>query len=268
MTSTTQGEIAWQEAGSRAAGADRTVIFLHAMAGSATAWAPQMDAFSDDFRCIAWDMPGFGGSEDPAPGTDMAAIVARLAGFVTGDLALDGAHFVGLSVGGMILQHFAAAHPALAKSITILDSSPKFGFGGDMNPAEFADPILAELASGTTAAAFADQMIRAIVGPDCSEAIKLDTIAAMARARLSGLALTTRLIADHDALDVLGAIRCPALVMAGAEDAETPPAYAYEIARRIPGASATVIPQAGHIVNLENPGAVNARLRFFLETAL
>ena len=263
-----QRPIAWVEALNGDKTPRDTVIFLHAMAGSATAWAPQMTALSDGYRCIAWDMPGFGGSDDPAIGLDMSGVVALLADFVTNKLGLSTAHFVGQSVGGMILQHFAAAHPSLTKSIAILDSSPKFGFGSNIKPAEFAEPILADLASGTTPANFSDAMIRAIVSPDCLESITLEAVAAMSRARQTGLILATRLIADHDALPVLGRISCPALVMAGEKDGETPPAYAYEIARCIPGASVTVIPRAGHIANLENPKAVTARLQFFLEHAL
>jgi 3-oxoadipate enol-lactonase len=238
------------------------------MAGSASAWNPQMDVFSKDYRCFAWDMPGFGDSGDPVEGMDMGQVVDQLSRFVVKQLRLRAAHFVGLSVGGMILQHFAVRHPELTRSVTILDSSPKFGFGGDMKSAEFADPILAELESGTKPAVFSDGMVRAIVGPDCSEDTKREAIAAMSRSRSSGLALTTRLIADHDALNILSQITCPTLVMAGEKDEETPPAYAYEIAQRISGASVTIIPNAGHIVNLENPKAVNTRLRFFLENGL
>lgn len=258
-------KIAWQEVGAPINGA---IVFLHAMAGSATAWAPQMAAFKDEYRCIAWDMPGFGGSQDAAEDADMDVIVDTLASFVRNDLSLRSAHFVGLSVGGMILQHFAAAHPDLVQSMAILDSSPKFAFGSDVEPSSFADPILADLASGTTPAEFSNGMIRAIVGPACSEEIKLDTIASMSRARTNGLALTTRLIADHNALEKLGDITCPTLVMAGADDAETPPAYTHAIASRIAGAHVTIIPKAGHIVNLEAPDAVTARLQFFFDHAL
>ena len=258
-------DIAWEECGTAKKG---NIIFLHAMAGSATAWDPQMEALASDYRCIAWDMPGFGGSADAPDNADMNWVVKTLAHFVTHTLGLEKAHFVGLSVGGMILQHFAQAFPSLTQSIAILDSSPKFGFDGDADPKAFAETILADLGSGITPSAFSDGMIRAIVGPDCSEDIKLAAIASMSRARLNGLALTTRLIADHDAIDKLPAFACPTLAMAGSLDAETPPAYAYAIASLIPNASLTIIPNAGHIVNLENPDSVTARLKFFLEHAL
>jgi 3-oxoadipate enol-lactonase len=258
-------QIAWKEAGDTA---NPTLVFLHAMAGSATAWTPQMDSFSKDYRCIAWDMPGFGRSEDAPEGADMDWTVETLRHFITKTLGLQSAHFVGLSVGGMILQHFAAAHPDLVESAAILDSSPKFGYGGEAGPDAFEAGILGDLASGTSPAEFSNGMIRAIVGPDCSEDIKLEAIAAMSRARINGLALTTRLIARHDALDKLSNITCPTLAMAGAQDGETPPAYAHAIAQLIPGASATIIPNAGHIVNLESSGPVTARLRFFLDHGL
>lgn len=258
-------EIKWIEKGNPSKG---TIIFLHAMAGSATAWSPQLDAFSNEYRCISWDMPGFGESPDAPEGADMDWIVKCLASFVKDTLQIKTAHFVGLSVGGMIIQHFAATNGHMIDSIAILDSSPKFGFGGDMKPSEFAEPILADLANGKSPEDFSNGMIRAIVGPTCSEETKLEAISAMSRSRVNGLALTTRLIADHDALQKLSKINCSTLVMAGADDGETPPAYAHTIASYIPNASVTIIPNAGHIVNLENPTSVNKRLRFFLENAL
>lgn len=253
--------VGWYETGPTGAPA---VVFLHAMAGSATAWKPQMLALGDNRRCIAWDMPGFGDADDPAGDATMDDIVGLLAEFVRDDLGLERADFVGLSVGGMILQHFAHAHPALAQSITILDSSPRFGHGGDMKPHEFVAPVLDQLETDSVAG-FSQAMVRAITGPRCSGPALNEAIAAMSRARKSGLALTARLIGDHDALEKLGDINCPVLVMAGADDAETPPAYAHAIASLVPGAQVTIIPDAGHIVNLENPAAVNARLGFFLE---
>lgn len=260
-----QGErISWFESGSQGAPA---IVFLHAMAGSGTAWAPQMATLSKTHRCIAWDMPGFGGSSDLPGDAGMDEVVAALAHFVTDDLGVAQADFVGLSIGGMILQHFACAHPKLARSISILDSSPRFGHGGDMRPEEFVAPVLAQL-NETTIEAFSDGMVRAITGSSAVEAANVEAIDAMCRARMSGLAFAAKLIGAHNALDKLPAISCPTLVMAGAEDGETPPAYAYEIAARIPGAHVSIIPNAGHIVNLENPGAVTTRLAFFLEHQL
>lgn len=254
-----KGPICWQEAGAGA-----PILFLHAMAGSRTAWVPQFEYFAPHYRCIAWDMPGFGLSAALPDGAQMAEVTNSLKGFVTQTLGLTSAHFVGLSVGGMILQHFAAEEPELVRSLTIMDSSPKFGLGGDMSPEDFMQPILSDLADGTSVRAFSDTMIKAITGPSCSPQVIDAAIGAMARAQLSGLVLTTQLIGNHDAMSALGHIRAPTLVMVGADDADTPVSYAEEIAKTIKGAQLEIIPDAGHLSNLENPEAVNAVLANFL----
>ena len=74
-----------------------------------------------------------------------------------------------------------------------------------------------------------------------------------------------RLIAGHDGLEALPKIKCSTLVMAGEHDKETPPAYAREIANRILNANLTIVPGAGHILNIEAPDAVSDRLRVFLK---
>lgn len=262
ITSNKVTNIAARHAGD--AEAKQTIVFLHAMAGSAIAWDSQLESLSDTYACVAWDMPGFGDSDDPKPDADMSDMVKALAKFVHDDLSLENAHFVGLSVGGMILQHFAARYPALCRSLTIMDSSPKFGFGGDMKPSEFATPILAQLAGRISVEDFSFGMVGEIVAKDCSPEHKTQAIKAMSRARMSGLALTTRLIADHDALHKLSGIACPVLALTGEHDAETPMSYADEIAQRVQNGSSAVIAGAGHISNIENPQEVTRLLRAFL----
>ena len=252
--------IAWREAGSGEA-----IIFLHAMAGSRTAWEPQLKSHSARFRCIAWDMPGFGVSDALPADAGVDSVADALARFTTKALGLARAHYVGLSVGAMILMRFANRHSALVRALTLMDTSPKFGFGGAMRPAEFADPILKSLRDGVSIEAFSSDMVKAIVGPNCPPPVIADATRSMARAQRSGLKLTTRLIADHDGLADLPRIAAPVLAMAGADDGETPPAYAEAIAKAVPNGTLFVVPGAGHLANLENPAAVNARLASFLD---
>lgn len=255
------GQIAWRETG-----LGEPVILLHAMAGSSTAWMPQLGCLGKKYRCIAWDMPGFGKSTPLGDSSRMVETVLALRNFVTNSLGLNSAHFVGLSVGGMILQHFGAAHPDMIKSLVILDSSPKFGFGGDSDATEFVSSILGDLDSGKSVEEFSNGMVRAIVGPQCPEIIKVEAIAAMSRATSAGLKLTTHLIGEHDALEKLQGIKSPTLVMAGENDTDTPPAYARYIAEQIDGARFEMIDNAGHLSNLENADAVNRHLLDFIGT--
>lgn len=258
MLEKTENDIGWIECGS-----GETIIFLHAMAGSKTAWQPQIEHFSQQYRCIAWDMPGFGDSEALHDTARMPQIVEVLHAFVVETLALEKAHFVGLSVGGMILQHFAAQYPALVESMVIMDSSPKFGFDGGSDPQTFVTSVSNDLKTAPTVRDFCTAMINAIVAPKCKPDVRSAAIDAMARGGRDGLLFAAHLIAEHDALAKLPLISAPALVMAGENDAETPPAYAEKIASELKNAQVKIVPDAGHIVNLENPEQVNLLLAAF-----
>jgi len=68
-----------------------------------------------------------------------------------------------------------------------------------------------------------------------------------------------------DSRPSLGAIACPTLVIVGNEDTLTPPEMAREICDGIPGAQLSVIEKCGHLATLEQPEAVTAAIRSFLE---
>ena len=67
-----------------------------------------------------------------------------------------------------------------------------------------------------------------------------------------------------DSRPTLNAIRCPTLVLVGADDEVTPPARAAEIADGIPGARLVTVPGSGHLSTLEQPEAVTRALREWL----
>src|ERR1700676_1576607 len=78
------------------------LVFLHGIGGAARAWRGQLNTFSDRYRTIAWDMPGYGRSV-PLPNVSIAALAGALHDF----LQLVGTTkpiLVGHSIGGMIVQ--------------------------------------------------------------------------------------------------------------------------------------------------------------------
>jgi len=72
------------------------------------------------------------------------------------------------------------------------------------------------------------------------------------------------IIARPDSRPSIASIRCPTLVLAGAEDQLTPPDIAREIANAIPDAKLVIVPDSGHLTTMEQPEAVNAALRKWL----
>ena len=67
-----------------------------------------------------------------------------------------------------------------------------------------------------------------------------------------------------DSRPLLGAIRCPALVICGDNDAVIPMEVHEELARGISGATLEVIERCGHLAPLERPDAVSGVLRNWL----
>ena len=84
--------ISWREQGH-----GDVVLFLHGLGGSRTAWEPQLEDLSDGWRCVAWDMPGYGASAPVDPLT-FPAIADAVAGLLD-RLGVTSAHLCGLSFG-------------------------------------------------------------------------------------------------------------------------------------------------------------------------
>ena len=74
----------------------------------------------------------------------------------------------------------------------------------------------------------------------------------------------TAIMNRPDSRPDLAAIRCPTLVLVGAEDEVTPPEHAGEIADGVPGARLVVVPESGHLSTLEQPAAVTGVLADWL----
>ena len=81
----------------------------------------------------------------------------------------------------------------------------------------------------------------------------------------AGYAACCAAIRDMDLREAIRGIRLPTLVIVGAEDPATPPEKAEEIHARIPGSHLEVIPDAAHLVNIEQDVAFDASLLGFLD---
>ena len=248
-----QGPIAWREAGEGEA-----VLLLHGLGGSRTAWRPQLEGLTARHRVVAWDLPGYGASaplDGPLTFSALADAVVRL----LDALATDRAHVVGLSMGGMIAQHTALHHPDRVRSLALLSTSPAFGLDGT-RPEDWRAARLAPLDAGRQPGDDAVGVITAIAGPDISPAAVAEQAAAMGRITGPALRRAIDCLVTHDLRGRLGDVTAPALVMNGALDRETPPAYGQALAGALAAATFRVVPGAGHLLPAEAPDVVNAAL--------
>jgi 3-oxoadipate enol-lactonase len=252
--------VAWREAGS-----GPLVLFLGGLGMTRIGFDPQLAALASRYRCVAWDMPGYGASPLPAQGLSFP-LLADAAAHLIETLGETQAHLVGLSLGGQIAQHTALRRPERVRSLALLDSSPAFGLDGT-DPETWKRQRLDPLDAGETPASIAEPVLRSVMAADADERVVAAAVAAMQRISAAGLRAAIECLPSHDVRARLGEIAVPTLVLVGERDEETPLSYAEALADGIPGARLQIIPAAGHISNLEAPEAVNVALREHLDAA-
>lgn len=250
-------DIAWREAG-----AGDTILFLHGLGGSRTAWEPQLEALSAAWRCVAWDMPGYGRSRPIEPLTfdAIAAAVVRLLDLI----GVERAHLCGLSFGGHHAMHTALRHPRRVASLILADTSPAFGLDGT-DAGDWIRSRTDALDAGLSPGDIAERVIDSVGGPTFAGRERERTIAAFRRIPADGLRAACECLPTHDVRDRLHEIAAPTLVVQGELDRETPLAYAETLAAGIPGARLAVIPGVGHLTPAEAPDEFNALVQGFLE---
>lgn len=258
---TGDGRFAYEAAGDPA---KTPLIFLHGIGGAARAWRGQVDAFSDRYRAIAWDMPGYGASSS-LPVVSIATLAYALQDFLI-QLGAIRPVLVGHSIGGMIVQQWLVEHPDTAAAVVLAQTSPAFGKADGDWQKSFIDARLGPLDRGETMVSLAPTLVRELVGDDPNAsgmALARDCMAQVPEAsyRASMLALL-----GFDQRQTLKDIKVPTLVLSGSKDKNAPAPMMAKMASFIPSASYVELENVGHLVNLERPAAFNAALDQFLKT--
>lgn len=247
------------------AGAGEFVLFLHGVGGNRTNWRDQIPVFAEHFHVAAWDARGYGDSEDYEGALDFADFSHDLVR-VLDHFGVARAHLAGLSMGGRIALDFAVRFPARLLTLTLIDTHPGFAGLGEEDKAEFIRLRKAPLVAGKAPKDIAEPIARTLVGPNASPAVLqrlIDSISALHKeSYIKAVEATIRTERQAG----LEGILAPTHVLVGAEDRLTPPEIARELAGTIPGARLTIIEDAGHLPNIEQPQAFNAAaLAFLLE---
>ena len=224
-------------------------------------WDTQIPAFAEHFQVLRYDTRGHGQSlvsEGPYSieqlGHDVLALLDAL--------HIEKAHFCGLSMGGLIGQWLGINAGSRLRSLVVCNTAAKIG-----EPAVWNPRIETVLREGQTAmVALRDASIArwftpeyAQANPDQAKRIT-DMLAATSP---QGYAANCAAVRDADFRDQLGAIDVPTLVIAGTEDAVTPPSGGHFIQARVPGAQYAEF-YAAHLSNVQAGDAFSQRVLEFL----
>lgn len=110
------GKVHYEEKGSGEA-----LILIHGVGLDHTMWESQLESLSKNFRVIAYDMVGHGGSEHPPGPYSLSQFVDQLTALLN-HLQIEKIHLVGFSMGGMVAQAFALSNGERLKTLTIMSA--------------------------------------------------------------------------------------------------------------------------------------------------
>lgn len=170
---------------------------------------------------------------------------------------------LGLSMGGYLSFEILRQAPERVAKLALLDTSAR----PDTPEQTDSRRMQIRLAATTPARDLMDAMFPRLVHRSRHADVRLreifrlmaDEVGAAGYARQQ-----TAIIGRPDSRPLLGAIRCPTLVLVGDGDELTPPAIAAEIAHGIAGAHLVTVPECGHASTLERPAQVTAALMEWL----
>jgi pimeloyl-ACP methyl ester carboxylesterase len=244
-------------------GSGPDVLLLAGLGDPHDVWQAQLDELGDRYRLTAPDNRGVGRTPMPPGGVSIRAMAEDAAAALRA-LGVERAHVAGFSMGGLIAQELALAHPESVSSLVLLstygraDARLRETMRSWIRLARVADDPAAFLRAFSAwlfspdghAGGFVERWVRAAV--EDPHAMATEDFCAAALACL-----------EHDALERLGAIEVPTLVVSGEEDLVTRPHIARELADRIPGARLALLSGYAHQSFMEMPERVDALLDGF-----
>jgi pimeloyl-ACP methyl ester carboxylesterase len=244
----------------RSKGHGPDLVYLHGPWGPT--WDPLLDELSGRFTVHAPEHPGTSpGRPDDAYALDGLWDLVLCYDELLSALGVAQAAFVGHSFGAMVACEIAAACPAYASRLVLIDA---LGLWRDDTPIpNWMVMTQADLLGHVFRDASGDAARRMFPEPTDAEAKILARVGLQWAMGVTGKFLWP--IPDKGLKKRIHRIRVPTLLVWGKEDRIVPPVYAEEFARRIAGARVATVDQAGHAPQAEQPEAVARLVREFLD---
>lgn len=245
------------------AGSGNPVVFIHGFSLDTRMWDAQYHVFAERYRVIRYDMRGYGNSELP---TDESYSHAGDLKALLDVLEIKKAHIIGFSMGGGTAVEFAISHPEYCLSLTAVDALVS---GYDWQSQELGKSFRSVITKAQT------ENVQV-----AKELWLAQPLFAAAHQKPAAATLLHKIISDYSGWHFLNSnygrpldppttqqlerIVAPTLVIVGSLDLPELLAVADLLSQGISGAEKVILPQVGHLPNMENPGKFNEIVLGFL----
>ena len=245
------------------AGSGELVVFLHGIGGNKTNWREQLPKFAEHFCAVAWDARGYGESDDyeePLHFYDYARDLVR----VLDHCRAARAHIVGLSMGGRIALDFAEHYPQRLLTLTICATHQGYAHFSEEQKQDFIRLRRDPLIRGGEPRDIADSVAKSLIGPKASAEAYAQLVDSLSKLRKQSYLKSIEATVRSPGHERLAEIEAPTHVVAGGADRLVTPEMARRIADLIPRSRFSLLPDAGHLLNIEFPAEFNAAVLGFI----
>jgi 3-oxoadipate enol-lactonase len=242
-------------------GSGPALFLLHCLGVDHALWDLAAAGLEDHFTLISYDFPGHGETPVPEHPYAIADLSHQLAAVFERE-GLTRAHVAGISLGGLVAQHFAATHPQLVDRLVLIDTTPRY--------VEQARQMWVERAQAARTAGVAS-LIDGLLRIWFTDAFLANNPAAVqyvrnafTKASGEGYALACEALGAADLRSLAASIRAPTLIFCGSDELPPFKEAAHWLKENIDGAELEWLSPARHASVLEQPLPFVNRTRAFL----
>lgn len=236
-----------------------TIVFANALGTDFRIWQDVALDLVNDYRVVLYDKRGHGLSDVPEGPYTMDDHIDDLVALLE-YLGIDRVILCGVSVGGMIVQGFAARMAERVQALVLCDTAQKIGTVEMWNERMQAisdsglDGIADSVMERWFSAHFREHQIAQLRGYRNM----------FSQTSASGYLATCASIRDADLSETSAQLKLPSLCICGEEDGATPPEVVESLALLIQGSWYERIASAGHLPSVEQPDNLARHIRKFL----
>ncbi len=239
----------------------RVLLATSSLMANGSMWDLNVPAFADRYRVLRYDKRGHGGS-GVSPGPYSIAQLADDAAGLLDALGIEKAHFMGLSIGGMIGQQLGARYPERIYSLSLCNTA------SEMPPRNLWEERF-EIARTQGIAGLVDGTIqRWFTAPFIERAPQeIEKVRQMILGTdVNGYIACGSAVRDMAQSTMLLKIKTPTLVLSGRYDPACTVEQGTVLHRLIDGSKMVVLEDAAHLSNIEQPAAFNRTVREFIDS--
>lgn len=244
-------------------GSGRPLLLIHGYPLNRTMWEQQLHGLEDVAHVIALDLWGFGESE-PVSEASMGTYAEELHKLTEALGASEPAVVCGLSMGGYVAFEYFRRYGNHVAGLILANTKA----GPDSAEGKAGRDKNVAVAKEKGAAAIAEAMLPKMLSPKTytnnSELVQ-QVKRMMESASVPGVIAALVAMRDRpDSVPTLAQIKLPALVVGGADDQLFPQAEFQNMATGLANGKLEILPDAGHMSNIEQPESFNRAVRQFL----